>query len=56
MVVTQAIDYERSPMAKHLAWLAFCGIGGGVLAPLCMLGGPVLMRAAYYTAGVAAGI
>lgn len=28
---------------------------GAVLAPLCYLGGPVLIRAAWYTAGIVAG-
>uniref|UniRef100_A0A1I7X3H2 Growth hormone-inducible transmembrane protein n=1 Tax=Heterorhabditis bacteriophora TaxID=37862 RepID=A0A1I7X3H2_HETBA len=29
---------------------------GAVLAPMCYLGGPVLMRAAWYTAGIVAGL
>uniref|UniRef100_A0A914HF12 Growth hormone-inducible transmembrane protein n=1 Tax=Globodera rostochiensis TaxID=31243 RepID=A0A914HF12_GLORO len=43
-------------IAKHLAWMAHCGILGAVLAPLCFVGGPALMRAAWYTAGLVGGL
>jgi len=54
--VLRMIDYNNNKVGKHLAWLAHCGILGVVLAPMCMLGGPVLIRAAWYTAGVVAGL
>lgn len=55
-IVVQSIDYTNSPGAKHLAWAAHCAVLGAVLAPLCFLGGPVLMKAAWLTAGVAGGL
>jgi len=54
--VVRSIDYHQSGVAKHAAWLIHCGVLGAVLAPMCMLGGPVLARAAWYTAGVVAGL
>ncbi|KAL3106839.1 hypothetical protein niasHT_010754 [Heterodera trifolii] len=55
-IVVQKIDYHGNSAAKHLAWLAHCGILGAVLAPLCFVGGPALMRAAWYTAGLVGGL
>ncbi|MFH4976802.1 hypothetical protein AB6A40_003511 [Gnathostoma spinigerum] len=54
-MVVRAIDYENTLM-KHAAWIAHAGIFGAVLAPMCFLGGPVLIRAAWYTAGIVAGL
>ena len=28
-----------------------CAVMGAVVAPICLLGGPILTRAAWYTAG-----
>jgi hypothetical protein len=55
-MIVQKIDYAQSPMAKHLAWMTHCAVLGAILAPLCYMGGPALMRAAWYTAGVVGGI
>uniref|UniRef100_A0A0N5AF69 Growth hormone-inducible transmembrane protein n=1 Tax=Syphacia muris TaxID=451379 RepID=A0A0N5AF69_9BILA len=54
-MLVQAIDYENTVL-KHAAWLAHTAIFGAFLAPLCFLGGPTLIRAAWYTAGIAAGL
>lgn len=54
-MLCRAIDYD-STVAKHLAWMLHCGAMGAVLAPLVYLGGPVLMRAAWYTAGIVGGL
>lgn len=43
-------------VGKHLAWALHAGIMGAVVAPLCFLGGPLLVRAAWYTAGVIGGL
>uniref|UniRef100_A0A8R1V3Y2 Growth hormone-inducible transmembrane protein n=1 Tax=Pristionchus pacificus TaxID=54126 RepID=A0A8R1V3Y2_PRIPA len=53
--IARSIPYENT-MAKHAAWLLHSGVMGAVLAPLCFLGGPVLVRAAWYTAGIVAGL
>ena len=55
-IIVQKIDYASNSMAKHLAWAAHCAVLGAVLAPLCALGGPALMRAAWYTAGLGGGL
>uniref|UniRef100_A0A915EM83 Serine/threonine specific protein phosphatases domain-containing protein n=1 Tax=Ditylenchus dipsaci TaxID=166011 RepID=A0A915EM83_9BILA len=54
-MVARSIPYENTAV-KHLAWALHTGVLGAMLAPLCALGGPVLLRAAWYTAGVAAGL
>ncbi|KAI1728268.1 inhibitor of apoptosis-promoting bax1 domain-containing protein [Ditylenchus destructor] len=53
--IARSIPYENT-MAKHVAWAAHSGVLGAVLAPLCVLGGPALLRAAWYTAGLVAGL
>jgi len=50
-IVTQMIPYENT-LAKHAAWITHAGIVGGVLAPICLIGGQLVMTAAMYTAGV----
>ncbi|XP_055919565.1 growth hormone-inducible transmembrane protein-like [Eupeodes corollae] len=55
-MATQAIPYSPGLGAKQLAWAAHCAIIGGVVAPLCFLGGPILTRAALYTAGIVGGL
>lgn len=42
--------------AKQMAWLLHAGVMGAMVAPLCFLGGPILIRAAWYTAGVVGGL
>uniref|UniRef100_A0A8R1HNY3 Growth hormone-inducible transmembrane protein n=1 Tax=Caenorhabditis japonica TaxID=281687 RepID=A0A8R1HNY3_CAEJA len=54
-MLCRSIDYD-SKLAKHLAWALHCGVMGAVLAPLCFLGGPILTRAAWYTAGIVGGL
>lgn len=53
-MITRAINYDNTLM-KHIAWLFHAGIMGAMLAPLCILGGPALIRAAWYTAGLTGG-
>lgn len=54
-MLARSIDYE-STVAKHLAWALHCGVLGAVFAPLCFMAGPVLTRAAWYTAGIVGGL
>lgn len=54
-MVVRAIPYEKGFGSKQLAWMVHSGIMGAVVAPLCLLGGPLLIRAAWYTAGVVGG-
>lgn len=55
-MVVRSIPYSEGIGAKHLAWVVHSGIMGAVVAPLCFLGGPIIMRAALYTAGVVGGL
>ena len=54
-MVCHSIPYTESFGSKHLAWMVHCGVVGAVLAPLCILGGPLLTRAALYTSGIVGG-
>lgn len=55
-MLVQSVPYENSPGPKHLAWLLHSGVMGTVVAPLTILGGPLLIRAAWYTAGIVGGL
>ncbi|XP_075466573.1 growth hormone-inducible transmembrane protein isoform X1 [Ascaphus truei] len=55
-MLVRSISYDQSPGAKHLAWMLHAGVMGAVVAPLTLLGGPLLIRAAWYTAGVVGGL
>lgn len=53
-MLARSIDYNNT-IPKHLAWALHAGVMGAVLAPLVFVGGPVLFRAAWYTAGLVGG-
>lgn len=55
-IVVRSIPYKEGFGAKQLAWVGYSSIMGAIVAPLCMLGGPLLVRAAWYTAGVVGGM
>lgn len=55
-ILCQSLPYKNRPSAKHLAWMLHAGIMGAVVAPLTLLGGPLMVRAAWYTAGVVGGL
>merc|ERR1712241_28286 len=55
-ILVKSIPYELGFGAKQMAWLLHSAVVGAVIAPLCMLGGPILTRAAWYTAGVVGGL
>lgn len=55
-MLVRSISYENSPLPKHLAWLLHAGVMGAVIAPLTLLGGPLMIRAAWYTAGIVGGL
>lgn len=55
-MVAQSIPYKEGFGVKQLAWMVHTGIVGAVIAPLCLLGGPLVMRAALYTGGVIGGL
>lgn len=57
-MVVRSMPYEQNgPFgAKHLAWMGHAALLGGMIAPLSLMGGPLLMRAALYTAGLVGGL
>lgn len=55
-MVVRSLPYEGGIGTKQLAWLVHCGVLGAVVAPICMMGGAILVRAAWYTAGVVGGL
>lgn len=55
-MLAQSIEYKEGFGAKQMAWALHTGVMGAMLAPLCFLGGPILIRAAWYTAGVVGGL
>uniref|UniRef100_A0A8C9RQV1 Growth hormone inducible transmembrane protein n=1 Tax=Scleropages formosus TaxID=113540 RepID=A0A8C9RQV1_SCLFO len=55
-MLVRSISYEHSPVPKHLAWMLHAGVMGAVVAPLTLLGGPLMLRAAWYTAGIVGGL
>ncbi|KAM9462258.1 growth hormone-inducible transmembrane protein [Clarias gariepinus] len=55
-MLVRSISYEHSPIPKHLAWMLHAGVMGAIIAPLTLLGGPLMMRAAWYTAGIVGGL
>ncbi|GLG95719.1 Bax inhibitor 1 [Gryllus bimaculatus] len=42
--------------AKQLAWIVHASILGAVVAPVCLMGGPVVTKAAWYTLGIVGGL
>lgn len=55
-ILCQSIPYTSGLGIKQVAWVLHTATMGAVLAPLCFMGGPLLMRAAWYTAGVVGGL
>ena len=54
-MVVRSLPYQEGFGSKQLAWLAHSAVIGAVIAPLTLLGGPIMIRAACYTAGVVGG-
>jgi len=55
-VVVRSLPYQEGFGKKQLAWLVHAGIVGAVIAPITLLGGPLMVRAAWMTAGVVGGL
>ena len=55
--LVRSMPYEANKFGgKQLAWMLHAGIIGAMVAPMALLGGPILTRAAWYTAGVIGGL
>jgi len=55
-MLVRSLPYQTAPSAKQAAWLLHCAVIGAVIAPICLLGGSILTRAAWYTAGMVGGL
>ncbi|KAF5274699.1 hypothetical protein FQA39_LY07091 [Lamprigera yunnana] len=55
-ILAQSIPYKDGFGTKQMAWLLHTGTLGAMLAPMCFMGGPILIRAAWYTAGIVGGL
>lgn len=55
-MVARGIPYQEGFGAKQMAWLVHAGVIGAVLAPLSLVGGQIIVRAAWYTAGIVGGL
>lgn len=49
-------NYHRRPILKHLLWIAMQLNEGALLSILGFIGGPIIIKAAIYTAGILGGI
>lgn len=55
-ILCQSLPYTEGFGAKQMAWILHSAVVGAVIAPLTILGGPLLIRAACYTAGIVGGL
>lgn len=55
-MVVRSMPYSEGFGGKQVAWMVHSGIMGAVIAPLCLMGGPLILRAALYTAGIVGGL
>lgn len=56
-ILVQSIPYQQGTFgSKQLAWILHSSLLGAMVAPMTLLGGPLLVRAAWYTAGVVGGL
>lgn len=46
-MLVRSIPYEAGANMKHLAWMLHAGVLGAFIAPISVLGGAILMRAAW---------
>ncbi|KAL0273618.1 UNVERIFIED_CONTAM: hypothetical protein PYX00_006249 [Menopon gallinae] len=55
-ILVRSLPYEPGFGPKQICWAGFASLVGAMLAPLSFYGGPVLIRAAWYTAGIVGGL
>lgn len=57
MIVVRSIPYSsEGNLSKNLAWVVHTSCIGLTLAPLALMGGALIVRAGWYTAGIAGGL
>lgn len=45
-ILAQSIEYSPGFGPKQMAWILHSAVMGAVIAPVCLVGGPILLRAA----------
>lgn len=55
-ILAQAVEYRPGFGPKQMVWILHAATMGAMLAPMCFLGGQILTRAAWYTAGIVGGL
>lgn len=56
-MLTRSLPYQEGKFgAKNLAWAFHAGLLGAFVAPITLLGGPIVMKAAWMTAGIITGL
>lgn len=55
-MIVRSMPYTEGFGTKQLAWMAHSALLGAVVAPICLMGGPLLIQAAWYTAGIVGGL
>lgn len=52
-MITMSLSSTESPVMKHAAWVAtMAAVGAVTMSPFALVPGPILYRAALYTAGI----
>ncbi|VDN40370.1 unnamed protein product [Gongylonema pulchrum] len=54
-IAVTLIDYD-STLLKHAAWALHAAMMGAFIGPICLMAGPLAIRAAWYTAAITAGL
>lgn len=56
-MLTRSIPYQEGTFgAKQLSWALHAALVGAFVAPITLLGGPIVLKAAWYTAGIVGGL
>lgn len=56
-MIVRSLPYEPGKLtSKQVAWVAHAALLGAFVAPLTLLGGAIMTRAALYTAGIVGGL
>eukprot|EP00483_Globobulimina_turgida_P010254 UN10273 len=56
LFATKVTNYDKRPILKHLLWIAMHVNEGAFLSVLGFIGGPIIIKAAIYTAAILGGI
>ncbi|KAK3707443.1 hypothetical protein QZH41_011903, partial [Actinostola sp. cb2023] len=51
-MICMSLPYAPGLNAKHLAWAGHSALVGAIIAPMVLIGGPLVLRAAVVTGGV----